>query len=122
MATKRIRWYGTSREDLIQFPTDVKRDAGFELDKVQNGREPVNWKPIPQWGTGVVEIRLHGEDGAFRVVYVAKIGDEICVLHSFNKKTQATSPKDVDIIKKRYKQAVADAAAAGIEAKRRKTE
>lgn len=62
MATKQIEWMGSSLEDLIAFPVDVRREAGFELDKVQNGKEPSDWKSINDWGSGVIEIRLHGED------------------------------------------------------------
>ncbi|MFU0871878.1 type II toxin-antitoxin system RelE/ParE family toxin [Kluyvera sichuanensis] len=107
MATKQIEWMGTSLDDLIAFPVDVRREAGFELDKVQNGKEPSDWKSINDWGSGVIEIRLHGEDGEYRVVYVAKFDDAVCVLHGFQKKTQKTSPRDVFIITSRYKEAVA---------------
>lgn len=44
MATKQIEWMGTSLDDFIAFPVDVRREAGFELDKVQNGKEPSDWK------------------------------------------------------------------------------
>lgn len=107
MATKQIEWMGTSLDDLIAFPIDVRREAGFELDKVQNGKDPSDWKPINGWGADVIEIRLRGDDGEYRVVYVAKFEDAVCVLHSFQKKTQKTSSRDVSIITSRYKAAVA---------------
>lgn len=46
---------------------------------------------------GVIEIRLHGEDGEYRVVYVARFSDVVCVLHCFQKKTQKTSLRDIAI-------------------------
>ena len=107
MATKQIEWMGSSLDDLIAFPVDVRREAGFELDKVQNGKEASDWKSINDWGSGVIEIRLRGDDGEYRVVYVAKFEDAVCVLHSFQKKTQKTSSRDVSIITSRYKAAVA---------------
>lgn len=107
MAAKNIEWIGSSLDDLIAFPVDVRREAGFELDKVQNGRTPSDWKAISDWGSGVIEIRLHGSDSEYRVVYVAKFDDAICVLHSFQKKTQKTSSKDILIITTRYKEAAA---------------
>lgn len=36
-------------------------------------------------------------------MYVAKLANKIYVLHSFQKKTQKTSLKDIDIAKARYK-------------------
>jgi phage-related protein len=85
---KDINWRGSTLDDLITFPQAIRRIAGFELHKVQHGREPTDWKPINEWGMGVIEIRLHGEDGEYRVVYVARFSDVVCVLHCFQKKTQ----------------------------------
>ena len=54
-------------------------------------------------GAGVKEIRIHEADGAFRVIYVAKFADAIYVLHCFQKRTQKTSPEDVVLASRRYK-------------------
>ncbi|RTP98372.1 hypothetical protein EKN38_21225 [Enterobacter sp. WCHEn045836] len=108
MAEKGIDWRGSSLDDLKGFPEDVRRDAGFELGKVQSGQTPTDWKPVSNWGPGVIEIRLTGEDGEYRVVYVAKFEEAVYVLHAFNKKTEQTSPKDVSTIKERYKAVVAE--------------
>ena len=48
------------------------------------------------------EIRVKTEDGIFRVFYVTKFGDKVYVLHSFTKKTQQTTKKDIEIGKRRY--------------------
>lgn len=108
MAEKDIVWRGTSLDDLKAFPDDVKRDAGHELGKVQCGLQPTDYKPVSTWGIGVIEIRLTGEDGEYRVVYVARFDEAIYVLHAFDKKTQQTSPRDVNIIKARYKAVLAE--------------
>ncbi|BBE76690.1 MULTISPECIES: type II toxin-antitoxin system RelE/ParE family toxin [Phytobacter] len=105
MYAKDINWRGSTLDDLITFPQAIRRIAGFELHKVQHGKEPTDWKPINEWGMGVIEIRLHGEDGEYRVVYVARFSDVVCVLHCFQKKTQKTSQRDIAIIKARYKAA-----------------
>ncbi len=55
-------------------------------------------------GAGVREIRIRADDGVFRVVYVAKMEDAIYVLHCFQKKTQKTSPADLDVTRRRYKE------------------
>jgi len=108
MAEKDIDWRGSSLDDLKEFPDDAKRDAGHELGKVQAGLSPTDYKQINSWGAGVIEIRLTSEDGEYRVVYVAKFEEAVYVLHAFNKKDQKTAPKDVNIIKERYKAVVAE--------------
>ena len=79
------------------------REAGYQLDKVQCGNEPADWKPMPSIGEGVQEIRVQDEAGAFRVIYVAKLADAIYVLHCFQKKTRQTSEKDIKLARKRFK-------------------
>lgn len=99
---KAIDWRGSSLADLLAFPIDARKAAGFELSKVQRGLEPGNWKPMVSCGSGVIEIRLYATGGAFRVVYVAKFSEAIYVLHSFQKKAEKTSRHDIQIIKARY--------------------
>lgn len=106
MAAKKIDWRGSSLDDLKDFPEDARAIAGQELRKVQYGQEPADWKPINDWGSGVIEIRLDEAAGTFRVVYVAKFEEAIYVLHSFQKKSQKTSKNDVKIITTRYKDVV----------------
>lgn len=56
-------------------------------------------------GVGCREIRIRGENrDTFRVVYVATIGEEVYVLHCFEKKSQQTSKSDLDLAKRRHKQ------------------
>lgn len=82
--------------------------AGFQLDRVQHGGDPDDWKPMATIGAGVREIRVRGDDGAFRVIYVAKLRDAIYVLHCFQKKSRSTSKADVALASRRYKQLVED--------------
>jgi phage-related protein len=64
---------------------------------VQQGLEPSDWKPMPTVGSGVREIRIRDETGAFRVMYVTKLDDVVYVLHAFQKKTQQTARRDLDL-------------------------
>jgi phage-related protein len=73
---------------------------------VELGRDPFDWKPLVIIGSGVREIRIREPQGAFRVIYVAKFETAIYVLHCFQKKTQATSQKDIDLASQRYKDLV----------------
>ena len=103
---KEIRWVGTSYDDLLAFPDDPRREAGFQLGKVQAGLEPIAWKPFDEVGTGTKEIRIKDASGIYRVIYVAKFEEAIYVLHCFPKKTQATSKQDKTIAEARYRAVV----------------
>lgn len=91
-------------EDLRAFPLTARREAGYQLERVQNGRDPDDWKPMNAVGRGAKEIRIRDEAGAFRVLYVAKFADAIYVLHCFQKKTEKTSKADVGLAAKRYRE------------------
>ena len=100
---KEIRWVGSSYDDLLGFPDEPRRDAGFQLSIIQAGLEPGNWKPFDDVGAGTREIRLRDPSGIFRVMYVAKFEEAVYILHCFQKKTQTTSKRDKDIATARYR-------------------
>lgn len=100
---KSIEFRGSSLDDLRGFPHSAVREVGYQLDKVQNGLPPDDAKAIPSIGAGVVELRVWDEAGTFRVVYVAKFIDAVYVLHCFQKKTQQTAKRDIELAKKRLK-------------------
>ncbi|MGQ0756757.1 type II toxin-antitoxin system RelE/ParE family toxin (plasmid) [Acinetobacter baumannii] len=99
---KDLRFRGSALNDLRDFPITARREAGYQLDKVQNGETPDDWKPMATVGQGVQEIRVRDATGAFRVIFVAKFSDAVYVLHCFQKKTQKTSKADLDLAAKRY--------------------
>jgi len=105
---KEIRWVGSAYDDLLEFPVEPRRDAGFQLSKIQSGLDPEDWKPFGEVGAGVREIRIRDSSGVFRVMYVAKFEEAVYVLHCFQKKTQTTSKRDKEIAEARYR-AVANA-------------
>jgi predicted XRE-type DNA-binding protein len=55
---------------------------------------------MPSVGPGVREIRILERSGAFRVIYVMAFAESIYVLHAFQKKTQKTTKKDLDVAKR----------------------
>ena len=103
---KDIKFIGSSLNVIKDFPLKAKRQVGHELDKVQRGQEPSDWKPMKSIGTGVKEIRIKDEEGIFRVIYLVKHLDLVHVLHAFQKKTQQTSKSELDLAKKRLKQLI----------------
>ncbi|WP_214473927.1 type II toxin-antitoxin system RelE/ParE family toxin [Mesorhizobium sp. dw_380] len=102
--TKRLEFLGDSLAQLRDFPEAARKEAGVQLHKIQLGFEPSDWKPMTTVGPGVREIRVRDDAGAFRVLYVASIGDAIYVLHAFQKKTQQTAKRDLDLAASRFRQ------------------
>ncbi len=102
---KPVRFMGSARQDLSAFPKSARVRVGYELFLVQVGRNPTNWRPMPTIGTGACEIRVRDEAGAFRVIYVAQFVDAVYVLHAFQKKTQKTARADLELARKRYREA-----------------
>jgi len=103
MPSKPVEFLGDSMDALRSFPQSARRDVGFQLDKVQHGKTPDDWKPMTVIGSGVKEIRIRDAAGIYRVIYLAKLEDAVYVLHCFQKKTQETSQQDIDIAKTRFK-------------------
>lgn len=101
---KRLEFLGDSLEQLRDFPETARKEAGVQLHKVQHGFEPSDWKPMASVGQGVREIRIRDEAGAFRVLYIAKIEDAVYVLHAFQKKTQQTAKRDLELAATRLRQ------------------
>jgi len=95
---------GDSLRCLRDFPEGARHDAGYQLDKVQRGDQPDDFKPMPAVGKGVEEIRVSDSRGAYRVIYLARRAEAVYVLHAFHKKTQATPRKDLEIAKGRFRQ------------------
>jgi phage-related protein len=99
-----VVFLGDSLDALRAFPEGVRRDLGFELRQVQMGRDPSDWKPMKSIGAGVREIRVRDMTGAFRVIYFARVADAVYVLHAFQKKTQQTAKRDLELAAARLKQ------------------
>jgi len=98
---KEVFWLGTTKRRLKDFPHSAKREAGEQLWRVQQGKEPIDWKPIKTMGRGVAEIRIH-QPHEHRVIYVANYPEGVYVLHAFQKKSQQTSWKDLEIARSNY--------------------
>lgn len=102
---KPIVWLGNSRDKVHMFSADARRDAGYQLDLVQNGKDPDDWKPLPVVGLGVREIRIHAEN-EYRVLYVAQFSEAVYVIHAFTKKSQETPRSDLELAGRRYRELI----------------
>ncbi len=102
MDTKELVWLGNSLKDLKSMPLEVRKNAGYQLSRVQSDLAPIDWKPMSSIGLGVREIRIKYK-GQYRVIYVTSKNNKVYVLHSFIKKTQKTNKQDIDTVKDRLK-------------------
>ena len=91
---------------MRNFSEDARQDAGHQLDKVQRGEQPDDFKPMPSIGIGVEEIRVWDDSGTYRVIYTARLVDVVYALHAFQKKAQTTAKRDIDFAKARYSELV----------------
>lgn len=100
MPDKRLRWVASALDDLRNFPVNARRQAAYQLHRVQLGLVPDDWKAMNAVGSGVYEIRLHAGT-AHRVFYIAKFTKAVYVLHAFEKRTRRTRKADIELAKKR---------------------
>jgi phage-related protein len=110
MPDKPVIWIGSSRAAVKAFPDDARRQAGRALWLVQVGEAPRDWRPMPDVGAGVVELRIHSGT-EHRVFYVAKFNEGVYVLHAFEKRSRKASSQDLEIGRQRYREVVATRAA-----------
>jgi phage-related protein len=103
MTLKQVKWLADSREQIRDFPDVPRHEAGYQLERVQAGKEPKDWKPMPSVGIGVNEIRVCDDSGAFRVIYLAKFAEAVYVLHAFQKKARKTAKADIDLARRRFR-------------------
>jgi phage-related protein len=103
MDEQELRWVASSYKDLTSFPEATRREAGYQLGRVQNGLEPSDWRPMNTIGSGAREIRIQQHGRAHRVIYVAKFAEAVYVLHAFEKKSRKTPQKDIELARCRYK-------------------
>ena len=101
---KQVKFRASSLEDLRAFPEIAKRDAGYQIDRVQKKLEPDDFKPMTTVGKSVYEVRVQEVSGAYRVIYIAKFEQFVYVPHCFQKKTQRTSKTDIDIARTRFRE------------------
>jgi len=76
--------------------------VGYQLDQVQRGKQPSDFKPMPTVGKGIEELRVWDETGTYRVIHIARFEEAVYVLHAFQKKTRTTSRHDVEVAKLRH--------------------
>lgn len=82
-------------------------DLGYQLERVQDGDEPKDWKAMPSIGAGVSELRVQ-TGGAFRLIYLARFPEAVYVLHVFQKKSRKTAKSDIELARRRLRTLLAE--------------
>ena len=107
---KPLEWVGSSENDLKRFPKSVRNAMGYALYRAQLGERHPHTKTMSGMGNAkVLEVREWKESGTYRAMYTTEIAGYIFVLHAFQKKSNkgiATPKHDIDLIKKRLKEAI----------------
>lgn len=99
-----MAFLGDSLARIREFPPAARRAAGYQLDRVQRGLGPDDWKPMSTVGVGVREIRVREPAGAFRVIYLATMADAVYVLNAFQKKSRHTPRHEIQIAAERLRE------------------
>lgn len=107
---KAVVWLGDSLRALKSFPSAVQDEVGYALFLAQRGEKHLAAKAMKGLGAGVMEVVADHRGNTFRAVYVVRLADRVYVLHTFQKKAKhgvATPQTEIDLIKRRLKQAQA---------------
>lgn len=105
---KPLKFHPDAIKSIRLFPEEARKEAGFQLDRVQRGEQPEDFKPFPTIGPGVEELRIHDESGACRVIYTARFAEAVYALHAFKKQTRKTAQADIELATARYKALLKD--------------
>ncbi len=106
---KPLLWVGGSKEDLKRFPEEVRQVMGYALYLAQVGGKHPDAKPLKGFGgAGVLEVVDDFDGDTYRAVYTVKLRGAVYALHAFQKKSRKgikTSAHEMDVVKRRLRQA-----------------
>ena len=104
--TRRVSWIKAARKDFSDFPAKSQQTALDALTVVADGATPDIARPLTGLGSGVWELAIKARGDAFRVIYLLRMGDDIWVVHAFQKKSKtgiATPKQEIDLVRERIK-------------------
>jgi len=106
---KPLTWMGSSKKDLLSLPRSIQKMMGHSLNLAQQEKEDDDCKILKGFGSASVrEVIKDDPGGTYRAIYTVRFKEAIYVLHVFQKKSHSgieTPKKDMDLIKKRLKEA-----------------
>lgn len=104
--TRKISWIKAARKDFERFPADAQLEVQRALTIAAEGCKADIAKPMKGLGSGVYEIALRFRTDAYRAVYAVNIGEDVWVVHAFQKKSRTgikTPQHEIDVIRERIK-------------------
>jgi phage-related protein len=104
--TRPISWVKAARKEFETFPHEAQLRCRLALSVAAEGGMPDIAKPMAGLGSGVFEIALPHRGNAFRVVYAVQLGEDLWVVHAFQKKAHQgikTPKHEIDLVKDRLK-------------------
>jgi phage-related protein len=102
-ADAKVAREGDSLEVVKTFPAAVRQEIGLDIRRLQQGTVPHDSRPMQSIGKGVFELKQRDENGWYRLIYLARIGNTLHMLHGFTKKSAKTSRNDLAIAASRLK-------------------
>ena len=104
--TRPVSWIMAALKEFETFPEGAQSICLTALTIAAEGGKADIAKPMHGIGSGVFEIALPFRGDAFRVVYAVQLGDDIWVVHAFQKqstKGTKTPTREIDLMKDRVK-------------------
>lgn len=106
-----LLWIASSKRDYREFPARVQDSFGFQLFLAQTGQHPPSAKPLKGLSSGTIELIDNWDGDTYRAVYTVRFSEVVYVLHAFKKKSKRgskTPQSDIDLIRRRLKDAEQD--------------
>jgi phage-related protein len=101
-----ISWFRAARKTFETLPADLQHDVLDALTVAAEGSKSDKAKPLHGLGSGVYEIAIQKRGDAYRGIYAVQLGQDIWVLHVFQKKSKsgvATPKSEIDVVRERLK-------------------
>jgi phage-related protein len=98
---RQISWVKAARKEFETFPEEVRRRMGRALEIAGLGGMAESAKPLKGFDGGIFEIAIPFRKDAYRAVYAVKIGEDIWVIHAFQKKSKQgikTPQNEIELI------------------------
>ncbi|HKV55470.1 MAG TPA: type II toxin-antitoxin system RelE/ParE family toxin [Candidatus Binataceae bacterium] len=104
--TRKVNWLKAALKDYLEFPKEAQDRAATALTYVAEGATPDIAKPLKGLGSGIWELAIKSRGDAYRVVYALQLGEDIWIVHTFQKKSNkgiATPKHEIDLVRERIK-------------------
>ena len=92
------------QREIEEWPVGVYADFLRVTELLEEGGLDLRMPHSRPMKDGLFELRCKGSEGIGRAFYCTRVGQELIILHSIIKKTQATPARDLELARKRLKE------------------